>query len=274
MRFLLRLWIISAAVLCCGLSAAEKAGTLYELRVDKKPFFYAEILPSGEAFKAYPKPRVPIGTFDGETLVFTPAKSVHSADDYYPLVANIVAPSALDDKGREILTTLLFESEAKTVDLKAKSWTGPKVELDWKMLELAEVSKEDRAKIEAFEKALLGKWKFVKATDKLGDATKDATQYKSVEFCANGECIADGEKKFYWVDGKFLRLSFQTSQDWREYSMTEEYDIERPDQDKIVIRSLAIDPNIPPSRYKVKEVDESYPENPLKWEFHFERVSE
>lgn len=262
--------------------AQTPASKLYEVQVEKKPFFYIEVTESGEAFKAYPKPRVPLGKFaeDGDKLEFFPAESVHSEDTYYPLVANIVSPGSLEAAEMDLLKQLLFETKGAKLEIKKekdalepKTWTGPELKLDWKNVQAVKVDEETRKKIESFEKALLGKWKFVKATDSFGE-NKAPLQYRKIEFCADGKCIADGEDKFYWVDGRFERLSFQDKAEWQEYSMLEEYDISRPSENELVLHSIAATPLLPPSRHKLKEWEVTYPEHPLKWVFYFERVKE
>lgn len=282
MRLLALLAFLASSVLVADESR------LFEVKVGKVPLFYAEVLQNGDTYKAYPKPRVKIGKFsdaNGE-LKFTTEKEIRNDENVYPLIANVFRPADLVDEDKDILRALVFESEGAEArlaelpgsevskDLEVEKWTGREVELDWKNIRLVAVPKEEREKIEAFEKALLGKWKFVRATDKVDDEIENAPQYRTIEFCPDGQCIVDKDKKFFWSDGRFARLSFQKTDDWKLYDMKEEYDVVRPDEDKLVLKSLPMAEILfyspLPSRYKLKEVGENYWASDMN--YYFERV--
>lgn len=254
-----------------GFAWAEPS-KFFEVTYDKKVWLYFEQQSDGQVFKAYPKPRVPIGKFVGGVREFTPAKSVSDTDRYYPLVANIVAPRDLGEPELEVLRTLLFKSEGTKIPVDGSSigpWTGPDAGIDWKKLQLKEVSAKEVEKILAFEKGLLGNWKFAGSKDAFGERKEDL-QYAAIEFCDDGKCTVDSKQKFYWVDGRFTRLSFQEKEAWEEYSCGEEYDIIKLDESTLEIRPVAAP--CPPSRFKEPELAELYPEDALKRAYYFKRA--
>jgi hypothetical protein len=103
----------------------------------------------------------------------------------------------------------------------------------------------------------LGKWGFVGETSRFGNVQSElkepdpALPFKqTVEFCVNGECKFDGEgTKYYWVDGRLDRLSFQSSRKPKEYSNEWEFDLIQIKNDELVIRQFS---PLPPSMKKTR----------------------
>jgi hypothetical protein len=271
----------SSAVFLIGAFQALAAAPMFEVCFDGKPVFYAEVGKDGQVYKALPKPRVPIGKLVNipEGRVFVPAESVADTDKYYPLVANILNPRKLDPESMKLLQGILFESKGTTIPLDPiQKWTGPDLSLDWHKISLRVVEAAELEKAAAFEKAVQGKWKFVRMSDWIGDQTEGVLQYQDLEFCPDGKCVADKKEKFYWVDGRFFRLSFQEDAAWENYSVREEYDIEtepteanKLEAGEIVLRPL--ESGNPPSLTKPREQGLDYPTDSLKRAYYFKKVA-
>ena len=177
-------------------------------------------------YKAYPKPRAPIGQYlkaaTGNKASFFPAKTVSNEDLFWITSANIANASALGPEPLAVFRALILESaETELISdespdkIQPEKWTGPALKLDWSDVVVVPVTKEERTKIDELEKALQGEWKLDRMTDWLGEQkTEDVTQYKTIKFCADGKCVCDKDDKFYWVDGKYLRLNMNAEPDW------------------------------------------------------------
>lgn len=293
-RTLFCFWILAAPV-----STVNAENRLWEVRVasneTKKSttLFFVEIEPSGQVYKAYPKPRVPLGQFrkseNRKPTSFLPAKTVSKEALFWLVSANIVDPSKLEPEPLNLYRSLILGSTGTELTLEEtpqllqpQKWTGPvansdfpeveigPLKLDWKDVQLVPVPEEERKKIEQLEKGLLGKWQFDRMTDWLGEPPHDGLQYKSLQFCADGKCITDQGDKLYWVDGKFLRINFHEEPEWEKYSSSEEYDFEQPSPNELVIRPVDLVEH-PPSRTKLDAPEEKYPEDGLKRVYYFKR---
>ncbi len=273
--------LTSFAIALVASFQAFAADPVFEVRFGGKPVFYAEVDKNNEVFKAFPKPRVPIGKLvkTSEGRVFVPAESVADTDKYYPLVANILHPGKLDPEGMKLLQGILFESKGAAIPLDPlRKWTGPELGMDWKKVELRPLEEAELKKIAAFEAALQGKWTFVRRANWTGDQTEGVLQYREVEFCSDGKCLVDSKEKFYWIDGRFLRLSFQDHKEWESYSTLEEYDIETEPTDanklkpgEIVLRHL--ETGSPPSLLKLYNEGRDYPTDSLRQAYYFKKAA-
>lgn len=253
----MRVWVLGMWFASVAFAAEPK---WYTVHADGKVLFLATQDEKGVVTKAYPKPSRVIGTLakDG---TFTPHADLSDSDLYYPAIANVVTVRDLDKEEGETLRTALTT---------AKKWN----------VKLVPVKKDELTKIQAIEKSLQGKWKFVGGTARLGDTE---TAFKEVEkmpfrerleFCAGGECKLDTDaKRVYWIDGKYLRLSLQKSEKPEDYTNKEEFDVERLSEKELVLRSVGA-PFLPSVRKLPDAFGGKYEVPRVHREYRFTRVEE
>lgn len=269
----LSLWLTASA------SAAHPFKQVYQLQFEGKLYFWVGVRADGEVVKAYPKPQTIIGRLkDKGAFESVPA----TADNYFPMVANVVALRDLDENAMKSVRRLLFESIRlqipdgdKTKESSSKVSAAQPLPIDISKIKLVPVSDEELKKIAAIERALLGTWKFTQGTSYFGtfesklETPEKPLPFKSaVKFCDDRECLLDGDvKKFYWIDGRFLRLSFQGDLKPESYSQAEEFDVIQITETELVIRSMGVP--FPPS---VEKERGNYPKFQLFKEFRFKKM--